>query len=71
MLNYNIGGTSFSAFHFRHNGICNVLFADGHTEGANPSRIRQCFKGAATATYPYYSPGINYGIDQNGKLFTF
>jgi len=71
MLNYNIGGTSFSAFHFRHNGICNVLFADGHTEGANPSRIRQCFKGAATTTWPYYIIGVNYGIDQNGKLFTF
>ena len=70
-LNYKISDTSYSTFHFRHIGICNVLFADGHTEGANPARIKQCLKGAVTTTWPYYIIGVYYGIDQNGKLFTF
>ncbi|MGC8977623.1 MAG: type II secretion system protein, partial [Candidatus Ratteibacteria bacterium] len=70
-LNCYSNATTIFPLHFRHNRICNVLFADGHTEGATPSRLRECFKGGAKVTWPYYSPGVNYGMDEKGNLFNF
>ncbi|MCM8772358.1 MAG: hypothetical protein NC922_04730 [Candidatus Omnitrophica bacterium] len=70
-LNYNAGGTNYSGIHFRHNGVANILFADGHVEACNPSRLKVCFKGGQTNTWPYYILGVNYGLTKERVPFNF
>jgi len=41
----------------RHNGVANVLMADGHAESATTQRLQQC--------------GVHYAITVDGKLLNF